>query len=592
MSSEKTPNLQLHKWQATDYVQRTEFNDNFVKIDQHAKQVTEQLEHTNTEVKSVRNRETALRPMITIIVDDGRIQDYTILKRFTEEYGIPFTSALISSRVGASNGEYMGLSHINELQSLGWEFIAHTHAHQHLSELATEEEIEAEISLCVDWLNEHGFNSDYLVYPFSSHDNRVMKIAAKYHKASFTGRGINFSPTKPSQALPRVVFGGTDNLPGQDTLEFYLSQVDEAIAGNGWLVFVIHSAYPSFDETQQGYLEEVIEYAQSKNVEFVHVAEAYPIFKNVVETIDYLGGNEYNYTALGANGDIYTNKMLSTTHQAAQISRTRKITASMRIDEIPNLPKGSRIYEMIHSVDNHGFPVTSGRLEIFRAPSTSDESFSYQLLTGNDGVSYFRYWQSTNDKWSNFKTFDQNKSVYIKTQNELTGLELPSAFSSGITMGELTTSQASTGGLPLGVAGLLITEKAGNNTYVEQTYKHINSNRVYVRGSNGAGDGWTAWQEVIKVEFLTSDSVTASTNPSTFPTGITYCEISAVFSATNGFPTGLEGLLITEKTSTSNYGQIKQTFKLHRSNRQFVRSGNFSTSWTAWYEINMTAYTS
>ncbi len=43
MSSEKTPNLQLHKWQATDYVQRTEFNDNFEKIDDAHKQVTEQL---------------------------------------------------------------------------------------------------------------------------------------------------------------------------------------------------------------------------------------------------------------------------------------------------------------------------------------------------------------------------------------------------------------------------------------------------------------------------------------------------------------------------------------------------------------------
>jgi len=60
MSSEKTPNLQLHKWQAADYVQRTEFNDNFVKIDQHAKQVTEQLadkvnffETDNTKTKNV-----------------------------------------------------------------------------------------------------------------------------------------------------------------------------------------------------------------------------------------------------------------------------------------------------------------------------------------------------------------------------------------------------------------------------------------------------------------------------------------------------------------------------------------------------------
>ncbi len=33
MSSEKTTNLQLHKWAASDFVKRTEFNDNFMKID-------------------------------------------------------------------------------------------------------------------------------------------------------------------------------------------------------------------------------------------------------------------------------------------------------------------------------------------------------------------------------------------------------------------------------------------------------------------------------------------------------------------------------------------------------------------------------
>src|SRR5690554_668227 len=52
MSSEKTPNLQLHKWQASDYVLRTEFNDNFAKIDDHAKQVTEQLADIAINVKS------------------------------------------------------------------------------------------------------------------------------------------------------------------------------------------------------------------------------------------------------------------------------------------------------------------------------------------------------------------------------------------------------------------------------------------------------------------------------------------------------------------------------------------------------------
>lgn len=43
MSSQKTPNLNMHKWVATDPVQRTEFNDNFQKIDDHVNTVTTQL---------------------------------------------------------------------------------------------------------------------------------------------------------------------------------------------------------------------------------------------------------------------------------------------------------------------------------------------------------------------------------------------------------------------------------------------------------------------------------------------------------------------------------------------------------------------
>ncbi|CAM3641595.1 hypothetical protein [Mesobacillus zeae] len=41
MSSEKTPNLGLHKWKSTDYVQMVEFNENFVKLDEKSAEVTE-----------------------------------------------------------------------------------------------------------------------------------------------------------------------------------------------------------------------------------------------------------------------------------------------------------------------------------------------------------------------------------------------------------------------------------------------------------------------------------------------------------------------------------------------------------------------
>ena len=45
MSSEKTTNLNLHKWTPTDFVQRTEFNDNFEAVDSAVGEVTTQLAH-------------------------------------------------------------------------------------------------------------------------------------------------------------------------------------------------------------------------------------------------------------------------------------------------------------------------------------------------------------------------------------------------------------------------------------------------------------------------------------------------------------------------------------------------------------------
>lgn len=53
MSSEKTTNLNLHKWVPMDPLQRAEFNDNFAKIDAHAAQVTQQLAQNAQKLKNV-----------------------------------------------------------------------------------------------------------------------------------------------------------------------------------------------------------------------------------------------------------------------------------------------------------------------------------------------------------------------------------------------------------------------------------------------------------------------------------------------------------------------------------------------------------
>src|SRR5690554_588068 len=76
MSSEKTPNLQLHRWQPSDYVLRTEFNDNFAKIDDHAKQVTEQLAQIGHNL------------LLSGAMSDGVIDDATKINEYLSQVSI------------------------------------------------------------------------------------------------------------------------------------------------------------------------------------------------------------------------------------------------------------------------------------------------------------------------------------------------------------------------------------------------------------------------------------------------------------------------------------------------------------------------
>src|SRR5690606_26931857 len=115
------------------------------------------------------------KPIISFVDDDGNIAVMEKLKPILEEYDIPITFAIITSRVG-NTGNFpptITMEQLKELERLGGEFVSHTHTHPHLAD-QTPEVVEEELSKSREWLLKQGYNADSLVYPFGSVDAEVM----------------------------------------------------------------------------------------------------------------------------------------------------------------------------------------------------------------------------------------------------------------------------------------------------------------------------------------------------------------------------------------------------------------------------------
>src|SRR5699024_5127783 len=118
--------------------------------------------------ESMINRKTR-KPIITWIDDDGREGVYTKLKPLAKEYGITFTSALITKRLENPTSNSLTINQIKELQDLGFEFLSHTHNHDpnHRPTAMTEEELHEDFSTSKELMRKYGLNDRGLVIPFS-----------------------------------------------------------------------------------------------------------------------------------------------------------------------------------------------------------------------------------------------------------------------------------------------------------------------------------------------------------------------------------------------------------------------------------------
>jgi len=76
MSTNKTPNLNLHSWAGSDYVKRTEFNDNFSTIDSVLGDIEKKDLSNYKMVKSVKDSEG----MFSVVEYRTRDADVLVMK--------------------------------------------------------------------------------------------------------------------------------------------------------------------------------------------------------------------------------------------------------------------------------------------------------------------------------------------------------------------------------------------------------------------------------------------------------------------------------------------------------------------------------
>lgn len=514
---------------------------------QFKKDTETQLADTNQffRYESMINRKEP-RPIITWVDDDGHKGVLTKLAPLAEEYGVPFTSAVATGRIGTGN--YMTESQIKEAMSRGIEIVSHSHAHDRNNQPVdmSDEELLQDYKTSQKIIKELGGNYRALVQPFGTYTQRELDIAKQvfdYCVGTATrGNIVNIAPFSNYELMRTSA-----ELRSIDIIK---QKIDEAIEYNGWLILTSHV------DQDYGWTEEktrqIIEYAQSKGVDFVTLEEGINIQGNIAE---------FKGNIISASGEVYGNDLGRT-----KIIRDTSITAETPIyffDE-------NKITRVRVHHNQGGFPEnSSGFLDTYRY--TGDVIWSYQVFTTTrDKNIYVRWWDETEEKWTEF--LNSTGEVYLG-DNAINITDQPTdPHLSGRVACTTITSDASSD-FPEGRAGVLFHYGYKTNPYAHQVYRIFRSSREYIRW--WTADGWTdfAGNGILVYELI--NEIDSSKKPFDFARGVHVSRVNLA----GGFPG--PGVLTTFAAHKSER-YVYQELKINGTFDKYVRYANNDNTWSSW----------
>lgn len=567
--------------QARVSVDGTNYSTLKERLDAERQDTTVKLAETDEKTDALKgwelqNKTRKPKPLMSIVTDDGYATDYTKLKPIGDAENVPFVMAIIPTRLNTTS--YLSTSQLDELYSIGWEVASHSNTHLNLDQLS-DQDLDNELRLSKESLNSMGYECTNMVYPFGAYNSKVKEVTRKYYRsARSSDTGVNESPIETYQ-LDTQLFAenaAIDSRSGlaRNTLEFYKLQVDEAVAKNGWLIWLMHSAHTAVTETQLSYLQQTIQYAKSLGVEVVTMQQALDQMANIVDVGDFDKSDlTKEHYVLGANGKESRASINNTIFNSPTDAYSNATLAL-------NFPREKITHTKISSSNAGGLPSSQGGLLITNSIVSQVGYISQRFEAYNSKSVHSRYCKA-DGTWSAWE-YVAPSYIDVLATDAVGGATQPAAFTPGrITYCKVTNAS----GLPFAQGGVLITDAmVGQNGYIKQRLETYNTKAVYARYAQADGT-WSAWEQT-SLNFMVSAPSNAFTAASLYTdfeaNKITYSKVTNANAA--GMPNAVGGMLITDRMDSS-LGYIGQTFNEYNTGESYRRIVNASGVWTAWKKL-------
>lgn len=233
--------------------------------------------------------------VVSFLNDDGSTGQYTDLYPIMYDMNCPYSQAIYTGQHDIQTVEMM-----QNIIALGGDIGSHTVTHAHLMQL-TEAELVEELRDSKLYFTSRGIPCNYIVYPNGESNDLVRMVAKRYYDFGVSTEDLLNTYPIEDFAIKRITLGAYAQ-SGKDTYEYYKGKLDEAIAANEWIVYMLHSNSEGFDATQKQALRDIITYARSQNVPILSMGNAYKIFGNAIK----IGDNSTGTSGRGSNSKHFT----------------------------------------------------------------------------------------------------------------------------------------------------------------------------------------------------------------------------------------------------------------------------------------------
>ena len=528
------------------------------------------------------DRKKKPKPMIAWVDDDGHEGFLTKLTPLGEEYGVPFTCGMITSRFGEERSTgtvYMTKEMVRECIDRGMEVMSHGHESHNASRHPKDwgrNELRKDLEKSKQIIKDLGGNYRGHVEPFGSYTSTTIDVAREvfdYNVGTGTrGDRINTADNFSNYEIKRTQGQGRD-------FEEIKPVIDEAIEKNALLVFVSHVDQNGGIDLDV--VEQIIQYAQANNVEWVTIEQAMREHGNILEYKQAVWDSDpYHVEHIASNGEIHANNL-----------------GRVIIDHNPNIGGNTPLdyftpYAITHSMIRGGQvggfpnynPIRSGMLKTYRLHG-NEKLWNYQIfISTRKKLEFIRYWDTVEEGWTDWVGRDV---VQYLEPNSINISDKPTddKFFRKITFSTVNSNHENQASFPEGKSGYLEFRALTNDSFSFQKYTIYHENKEYIRWWSNGSKTWGEWRPASNVILDKVEGGSFNKQPTDYYVGITY----EIF-RTGETPSEFGGEAGTLKTvipaDLERFGRFGwQEFHYNKQAGYFKRAIKKDLTWNNWWEI-------